>query len=43
MSEKELKESNRKATERYFEAMRRNALAKQAKWARAIELAINGK
>ena len=27
----EAKESNRKATERYFEAMRRNALAKQAK------------
>ena len=27
----EAKESNRKATERYFETMRRNALAKQAK------------
>ena len=39
----EAKESNRKATERYFEAMRRNALAKQAKWAHAIELALNGK
>ncbi len=39
----EAKESNRKATERYFEAMRRNALAKQAKWAHAIELALNEK
>ena len=42
----EAKESNRKATkatERYFEDMRRNALAKQAKWAHAIELALNGK
>ena len=37
----EAKESNRKATERYFEAMRRNALAKQAKWAHAIEMALN--
>ena len=37
----EAKESNRKATERYFEAMRRNALAKQAKWAHAIDLAHN--
>lgn len=37
----EAKESNRKATERYFETMRRNALAKQAKWAHAIELALN--
>lgn len=37
----EAKESNRKATERNFEAMRRNALAKQAKWAHAIEMALN--
>ena len=53
MSEKELNSyrfspeqeptDDRKATERYFEAMRRNALAKQAKWAHAIELALNEK
>ena len=43
MREVAAKESNRKATERYFEDMRRNALAKQAKWAHAIELALNGK
>ena len=43
MLEQIMREGNRKATERYFEAMRRNALAKQAKWAHAIELALNGK
>lgn len=35
--------SNQKATETYFARMRKNAAAKQNKWAKAIENIRNGK
>lgn len=35
--------SNQKATETYFDRMRKNAAAKQNKWAKAIENIRNGR